>query len=344
MPRIAWLLNHKALHECEVPMLRSMGYEIFTSKIIPKSEPLGVVYREDDSSLSIPLEDLQVLNQHSFYTQHMTRAILDILNNYFDLVIAAGYPTILDGLIKGYVGDIIIRVFGRATNGNYTALFKRNVGEMVKIRHRFWMGAAYKEILDVEEEPLKSMTTILPIGLPKHVMGLQGTWVGSDKRTFIVCPYINSKRYYRVRYDWMRPIRSMPHRIGGVQPIRVKDPNVTGYLDDRRYYGLMKASKAMFYYGMEPRHMHYHPIEGIIIGIPLIFMKKSLLGSLMGSRQPGGCRTLAEAKSKLEDILSGNESLINNITCKQSTILERFSDEAVKRQWKEFLCTLNHAE
>lgn len=35
--RVLWLLNHTTLRECEVPLLQSMGFEIFTPKRFPRS-------------------------------------------------------------------------------------------------------------------------------------------------------------------------------------------------------------------------------------------------------------------------------------------------------------------
>jgi len=340
--RVAWLLNHKALHECEVPLLRSFGYEVFTSKKLSNVEPLGMAYYEDDKSLSIPQEDLLILNKHNYYVGRIAQPILERLNKYFNMVMAAGYPSTIQDLVKGYKGNIVIRVFGRAGNANYSSLFKHSIDDASKIRHRFWMGAAFEEILDTEAEPLKSMSVVLPNGLPRHVTKIQNTWIGGNGKILIICPYIASKRYYRIRYDSLKPIlNKMPCVIGGVQPIKPKDPRVTGYLNDREFYGLMQSSEALFYYGIEPRHLHYHPIEGILIGIPLIFLKKSLLGSWMGAQQPGACDTLTEAIDKLNMILSGNKQFIDNILKKQTSILERFSDKAVRRQWANLLDKLN---
>ncbi|MGA2212504.1 MAG: glycosytransferase, partial [Bryobacteraceae bacterium] len=70
LPRVMWLLNHTAARKLEIGMLKKIGVrEIF----LPKSFPQEVSFRSasvdysEDANLSIPPDDLAILNAADWY-------------------------------------------------------------------------------------------------------------------------------------------------------------------------------------------------------------------------------------------------------------------------------------
>ena len=91
----------------------------------------------------------------------------------------------------------------------------------------------------------------------------------------------------------------------------------------------------MFYHSQEPRHLHYHPLEAIATGQPLVFMAGGLLESLGGPDQPGLCRTYAEAREKIGRLSDGDSGLGEAIRGRQRAILEHFEPDRCGRAWRE---------
>ena len=80
----------------------------------------------------------------------------------------------------------------------------------------------------------------------------------------------------------------------------------------------------MYYHSMEPRHIHYHPLEAIVCGLPLIFMGGGQLDLLGGNNLPGRCSNIKEARKKIKHILNGDKKLINDIRTTQPILLEKY--------------------
>ena len=112
--RILWLINHTTLREFEVPLLISLGYEIYTPKCIPDLiyEWSGSVDYTHDSTLTIPEKALYILNQHDFYEQPLTQPIISLINRYFGTAFCIFYPKLFEQIIRQFSGRILLRAFG----------------------------------------------------------------------------------------------------------------------------------------------------------------------------------------------------------------------------------------
>jgi hypothetical protein len=91
----------------------------------------------------------------------------------------------------------------------------------------------------------------------------------------------------------------------------------------------------MFYHSTEPRHLHYHPIEAIYAGMPLIYMKPSLLYSFSQPDTVAACDTFPEAREKILSILDGNTAFINRVRKENQYILEAFSTSHYIQHWNQ---------
>jgi hypothetical protein len=91
----------------------------------------------------------------------------------------------------------------------------------------------------------------------------------------------------------------------------------------------------MFYHSQEPRHLHYHPLEAIATGMPLVYMAGGLLEPLGGPDQPGMCRSYDEAREKITRLRNGDAGLREAIRVRQKSILEHFEPARCSRAWRE---------
>ncbi|MFN3192034.1 MAG: hypothetical protein ACE361_16100 [Aureliella sp.] len=234
---------------------------------------------------------------------------------------------------------LLNRVFNLAKIKNHNLI----MDEMFAKRDRIFLAAAYKEIIENETEFLRSRSVYLPLALPPSIMETEGSWKGGDERVLFVCPNIDQIDYYRRIYlTFKEELGEFPYCIAGRQdldgvetPLTTNDPGILGYIAREELDELMRTCSCMFYHSQEPRHLHYHPLEAIVIGLPLIFMSGGLLESCGGADQPGLCRSFEEARAKILRLQSGDESFRAEVCESQKQILAPFLSQYCTDVWRQ---------
>lgn len=342
--RIAWLISHTTLRDAEVPILRQLGYEVYTNKVLPTGEDYrsgSTDFSWDDDS-TLPSDVLNAVNTHNFYQSELNDEISDTLNTYFGTIICAAYPLLLRQLAKWYRGRILVRVFGREhplTYGDYITQFAQGWlwRQLWSIQHRFWVASCYEQIPPYEESFLRQRSVILPLALPNRNLRQRDLWVGGDRRVFFVCPSIHTApNYYGKIYSrFVEHFGDLPYVVGGAQPIPVANPNVTGFLTEEQFTNYLVELRVMYYHSREPRHLHYHPLEAIAIGMPVVYLRGGLMEYYDTGDRAGACETEADAHEKLTRILNGDPELVAAIQTSQRTILKEFLPEYNLDAWTE---------
>lgn len=342
--RAAWLLTHTTLREAEVPILRGLGLETWTTK--PVHRQVGFRSGDGDPTwdhgLTLPPDDLARLNAHNFYDDPITPPVADALNAHFGTVLTDPYPEKILQLLEHFKGHVVIRAFGREmpyTYGDYLdspdAPALRDA--MRASAHRVWFAPCYESIIPAEGEFLRSRAVLLPVGLPDRVLRAAGTWTGTDPRVLFVCPSIvTAAAYYGVIYEeFKREYGQFPHVISGHQAKPVPDPAVTGFLPDAQMRRLFRECRAMYYHSREPRHLHYHPLEAIVSGMPVVYMRGGLMEHFDTGSRAGACDTHDEARDKLARLMAGDAALERAIRKSQRSIVETFLPDSVRRAWAD---------
>ncbi len=344
--RVAWLLTHAALRSAEVPVLKSLGCEVWTQKAFPDTAAYRSC-RADmswDSDLTLPSDELALLNGFDFYTQPITNTIADILNRRFDLVVIDGFALKAREALTRFKGPVLMRAFGIAHPNSYTGVFFLHhvPGLAAAIRSnygRFHFGAFYEPVIPHEAAILANRGFHLPITLPAEAWAREGTWTGGDPSVFFVCPGINSHPECRNIYDDFKAhFGNLPHVIAGRQTTPVDDPRVRGFMDAGEYAERFRTAALMFYHSTEPRHLHYHPVEAMATGMPVVYMRGGLLERFDTGCQAGACASFAEAREKAERILAGDTGLVERIRESQKTVLAQWRPEVARQGWNAWFC------
>ena len=362
-PRVFWALNHTTLAKTECALLEKLGCEVLTPKVCPKEiiERSGSVDFSYDRTLTIPAEDLAILNACDFYATEIDPAAMALLNRHFDAVFTSAHLNVVANFHKDYRGLLVIRAFGREKKLTYSAilqdwlrkrprwerwrdrlLLRRGTSrrpdlldELISRGKRFVFGGCYEEVIANEPDLLRSTAAFLPIGLPAETWSQAGTWTGGDdKRVMFVCPCIHHAYYGDVYRSFKAEMGNLPYAVYGNQAPDHGDANLVGFLPRAEYDDRMRRHAVMFYHSSEPCHLHYHPLEAVAMGVPLIYMAGGMLERMGGPDQPGLCRTAEEAREKLRRILAGDQELIAQIRAAQPRILAEFRDEFVEQAWR----------
>lgn len=347
--RALWLMNHNTLRPFEVPMLIDMGYEVYCPKMFPYDEgnmSASVDYSYD-RSLSIPADVLDQLNQVDLYKQ-VPQKILDLMNEYFDIAFFGFFPEQLKMLVEGFKGVLVMQPFGLATGVTYTNVIEQTLGisflhKLENLGERFFFGQAYENLAEIEYRYFRNRAVYLPLGLKDAYVN--DKWEGGDNKILFVCPRINTSPYFRNIYkNFKKNFEGFDYVVGGAQPVEVMDdPHVVGYIPKEQYEYNMKHLAVMFYHSQEERHLHYHPLEAVKQGMPLVFMEGGLLDSIAGAKLPGCCKNIKEARHKIKRIMKGDKRLIKRIKESQSVLLKPFQYEYCKEQWKKEFIKIEEA-
>lgn len=338
--RILWLLNHSALLNSEVPILWELGYEVFVPKIAMFDVSANVTYKYDNT-LTIPKEILEKLNQVDFYSTIISPDIMKIINKYFDICIFIHNANIMQSLIGGFKGILGYRAFGRiSAEGTHTEFIANSLGvgylkKIEELHDRFFFLPISENIAEIECDCLKNRALYVPVGFEKGAK-INDTWRGNLDKLLFVCPRIKMSGYFENIYkEFTKNFYEFPYVIAGSQPIKMEnDEHVLGYLDKQEYNALFRDCKVMFYHSQEERHIHFHPLEAIMCGMPLVYMANGHLDYLGGRDLPGRCETIEEARKKIKSILKGNKKLISSIRNSQSVLVEKYYYDYCKAKWQ----------
>lgn len=338
--RILWLLNHTTLRKFEVDQLNSLGVsEIFMPKSFPYDEgnlSANVDY-SFDQTLSVRENELAVLNNQDWYSNPSEEA-WEIANRYFDVAIIGFFPAQIRAAVRNFKGAIVLRVFGLSKGSSYSQLLYQAAGEGVvrdikALGSRFWFGAGYSHLSECEPHYLADRNCFLPVGLKGN--DSSSLWEGKLRKILFVCPRIGSSPYFhRIYCDFVETFSGLEYTVGGAQPVVVDDPNVIGFVSRDQHDFNMKQHRVMFYHSAEPNHIHYHPFEAIRAGMPLVFMAGGLLDRMGGKGLPGRCKTVKEARAKIERILKDDWGLIEQIRRSQAVLLEPMQAENCAQAWR----------
>jgi glycosyltransferase involved in cell wall biosynthesis len=336
-----WLLNHGAARRFEISMLKQLGVrEIF----LPKSYPIDPSFRSasvdysEDEALSIPAKDLEILNAADWYTDP-GKTVWDIANRYFDVLFFSLHDgSLLRGIARHFRGVALLRAYGMPRDQSYSVLLRamsRLEGESLihSLGKRIFFAEAYPHLHQSELDFLQRRRLYLPLGLDD--CRIDDKWRGNDQRMFFVCPDIGYNEYYRKAYlQFREDFKNIPYAIGGAQPVRVSDPHVMGFLPREEHERNMMEMRVMFYHSTEPNHVHYHPFEAVRTGMPLVFMAGGLLDRLGGSKLPGRCTSIKEARKKVMSMLDGDRALIDAIRSSQPQLLDAMRPENLIDSWR----------
>ena len=339
--RVMWLLNHTAARKFEVPMLKQIGVnEIF----LPKKYQADIEFRsasvswEEDANLTIPAEDLAVLNEQDWYCSP-SRQAWDIANRHFDVLFFIFYkPEILTSIANNFKGAALWRTYGVAQGVTYDSILKlispdEGTYKAKSMGRRLWFAEAYPHLHEVEPEYLARRRLYLPLGLIDT--RVNDRWSGTDRKIFFVCPNIATNPYYAEVYsEFRKSFGDFPHAVGGMQAIDPGYPEVLGFVPLETHERNMREFRLMFYHSTEPNHIHYHPFEAIRAGMPLVYMAGGLLDRLGGKTLPGRCKNVEEARQKIRRVLDNDRSLIDDICRTQVALLEPMRADLCVEEWR----------
>jgi len=296
-----WLINHDALSKWELPLLKNAGFKaIYTPQNYPESPAYssGSVTNLIGDWTKFKERELDILQSQNWYTS-IDKKASSIINSNFSLAFITADPTQVITTLRSFDGIVVIRLFGLDSNRTYSELYKLHftpfeLAFLISNLHRIFFAAGYRELLIGEEGWLVAKSVFLPIGIPNQE---DSQWEGVNREAFAVVPRIEPNSYYAESLrNHQRMVHKKSIRIGGRQHLIHSDHRILGTLDKKDFRLQMINSRCMVYASKEKRHVHYHPLEAMQMGMPVVYFKNSLLDTILGTQKEGVVSTYLGAK------------------------------------------------
>ena len=347
--RIFWLGMHNVLVETELPRLRLLGFEVFNPPYLSNIADQSARRDWDTNQAStLPSDVFTILANYNFFYNDISDNIAEILNEYFDAIIVTISAQWLSAVLRAYRGPIIYRVYGQ--NGLLSDELKdRGVLPEIVNRDNFWFVPHAAEAIAEEHAWLRERMAVVPYCLPQDVVDHRGSWglSGFSDEIAITCPNV-ANSFFHQHFRYLKTQFTDPtFRFYGVQSTEVNDAQIVGTLERMELIQRFKRARGYLYTYTEPRVCYLPPVEMMMLGGPVLFLRGSLLDRMAPAGALGRCDSEEEARRKARILLSGDQSFIQDVVAAQQVVLSRYDPKNV---WKSFdkimselLCSSNKA-
>lgn len=290
--RILWLFQHRTARHEEVGALLREGFEVIPISGESRDFPNPVSLPEEADpwsrpwrgSCSVQAEDLRLLRDFDYGAPRpLPGPIVDALNRSVDAVLVGTFsPVAYRVLRSGFRGVVVLRPYGGYP---YSGALGWWLPREVRLRwlaacdRYYWCPAIPYQSL-IEDPRLTRGETFWAPTVSEERLG--ATW-SSSRSEPAICEVISLISVYR-RDEYARFLQrygALPLRIFGQNPRgghSGNDARIVGTLPDAEYYSGIASCRAMLYAGLGSKyHLHYHAIEALAMGVPLVFFGDSAL-------------------------------------------------------------------
>lgn len=341
---ILWIENHKLPILTEIPMLRNMGFQVYTPKILPFDT--GVRLEQDVPALDfLSTEEQTLLDETDFYQEGPSRRVMDIISRHFDMVFFGFVPASIEKLVDAYPGLLVLRAYGREkrlgtyTQGIVTELGLFTLHKIEQLGARFVFAQAFPHLADVECSFFCDHKVDFPLCLSLFATQNINTWTGGTPKVLYSCPGLRMIEDRAKLYEtFAKDFPNMPYAVCGAQPIPVEaDPKVLGWLPDEEYRELFDTYACLYDDSVEPWTLSPALLDALRSGMPIVYEAGGILDRLLEDEDdhPGRCENDRETRKRLLKMLRQDRKLTAAIQRAQAGIMESFSEEACMEAWQE---------
>ena len=290
-PLLLWCSSHETLAAEEIPLLLEAGFRVvplltnfWTQQLdLTLNNSICPVWRD---SVALSEETIRGLQSLSFCQLDgrapFSQPELQLLADHVDAVYVTVYPNVAVRLAAVYPRTVIFRAFGHGKLNTYSRIcefYGVPLGDADRQTNFIW-----SPILSTLQEPEDDRLCRNPQHMRAFVTpGRLGSvrWSPKASEPFVVevIPRIEVQPYYREIYDqYVLDHGHLPLKIlGGNSPGGglIADPRIIGRLPSADYCPTAARARLSIYHGTSPYHVHYHPIEFMTLGIPVLFHRES---------------------------------------------------------------------
>ncbi len=341
--RILWVCDHPTFKYEEINLLSTCDIEVI---------PIGNddISSEDNScwydNCSMPD---YAINQ--IRTTYLTEECKSLINKYIDCIYITSDYKLVSYFSSWFSGKIVYKVFGSIPNAYTDAIITEKMNFDIFNNPNYIWSPIFKTISDAENSNIKNNEHVVGVFVsPERLSKYKWSAENSINR---ICEVLSDIRrgYYKLIYNNFKSDYSGIDRvILGKNPINdFNDETIIGTLDNDTFYNVMAESRVLVYTGKTKLHLHYHPLEAITIGVPILYSSEGSIAneckfygvSLEEQKEMGMFDTIEESRELINRCFNDIE-FAKKLANKQKIIVEKvFSKEKVKNQIKELVAKIN---
>lgn len=293
-PLILWCSSHETLAKEEIPLLLEAGF-----RLIPLLTNMWTMQYDasldevicQDWKKTVGLDEKIVREIQAcrvFETSpnlELTDREAELLERHVDVFYVTVLPNVASFFFKRFKASVVFRPFGHANIQTYSNI-SQALGvslDQYSSAHNFVWCPILRTLMEPENPELCQTSVYLRAFVSPERLG-QAKWLGVKSEPIVIdtIPRIHSFDYYNKVYKiYTNDFCDLPLKIlGGNQPnggADLDDPRIIGRLPDHEYHRLISSARLSIYHGQSRYHLHYHPIEFMFIGLPVLFHKDTPL-------------------------------------------------------------------
>lgn len=355
-PLLLWCSSHDTLAAEEIPLFLEAGFRVvplltnfWTQRFdAGLDDTLCADWR---ASVALPDNTVRGLQSlaicQSDGRQPFVAADLRLLSEHVDAVYVTVHPHVAVRLAAVFPRTVMFRAFGHAGLNTYSRICEHNGVSLVQAERQ--ANFIWCPILSTLQEPEDERLCRNPQHLrafvtPGRLGGVR--WSPEHTQPYVVetIPRIESQEFYRgIFSQYVVDHGRLPMKIlGGNSPGggAIADPRIVGRLETRDYFAAAAQSRISIYHGKSRHHVHYHPIEFMAIGVPVLFHRESAfaaeargIGCSEDVLKAAGMYGTAEEANRVAESALNDPSVAAAISLKQRFFLDRvFSRPAALEQ------------
>ncbi|XZE34361.1 hypothetical protein SH501x_005179 [Pirellulaceae bacterium SH501] len=294
-PLMLWCSSHQTLAAEEIPLFSEANF-----RIVPLLTNLWTTQFDQSLDLTIcdtwknrvnlPDEIVRRLQSLRVYSANIGDEIsqeeISLLNEFVDVIYVTIHPIAAVRLAKVFRGLVVFRPFGHGSITTYSNILSSSGIDLDKFSPPPNLG--WMPILSSLQEPehphLCSNAILLNAFVSRQRLPAI-TWSVDASRDYIVetIPRIEQQQYYRNIYkEFTNNYGHLPLKILGGNSIAggdLNDPRILGYQEEQDYFSIACSARLSIYHGTSRYHLHYHPLEFMTMGVPVLFSRESAIAN-----------------------------------------------------------------
>ncbi len=290
-----WFSSHTTLAAEEIPLLLQAGFRViplltdfWTYRYDPAIDER--ICNQWKASVDLPAEIVKRLQALTLCENEGQNAFspddIKLLNDYVDVCYVTVLPNLAIRLAEVFKGTVMFRPFGHGELNTYTRIaqhYRIDLDVVPRLPNYMWTPIL-SSLQEPEDPRICSQSNHLGAFVSPERLG-NVRWSAENSQPYVVetIPRITKQNYYMDMYrQYERDHGHLPIKILGGNPAQggdLKDQRIIGFLDDAEYYRQAAQARVSIYHGKSRFHVHYHPIEFMALGVPVLFHENSAFTS-----------------------------------------------------------------
>jgi hypothetical protein len=293
-PLLLWCSSHESLGAEEIPLLLEAGFRVVPLNLnfwtqeydATLDATICPAWRE---SVALPPDVVRALQWVRICQPDKHPAFapddLALLARHVDAVYVTVFPNVAIRLAEEFSRTVIFRVFGQAGLSTYSKI-AAGYGvptALVNGLPNFIWCPILSTLQDLEDEQLVRNTQPLRAFVTPARLGGE-RWSAAKSEPYVVdtIPRLHTEFYLENYRRFIADHGELPLKIlGGNEPRGgvLDDSRIVGRLPPAEYYAAASRARLSIYHGRARDHLHYHPLEFMTLGVPVLFHRGTALAA-----------------------------------------------------------------